>query len=104
MSDSSFVAYRGNADFHDGTILDVHQEGSFSRVRVRGASKKVYIVEFSGVRSVDASRPGGMLLYSLSELVGEPPLRRFVFVNWDGEDAAALAIDAHEFVVRAEEE
>jgi hypothetical protein len=102
MIDSSFVAYRGNADFHDGTLLDFHREGSIVRARVRGASKKIYIVEFTGVQGVRANRPEGMLLYSLTELLGEAPLRRFVFVNWHEEDAAALEIDAEGFLVQSE--
>jgi hypothetical protein len=103
MNDSAFVAYRGNADFHDGTLLNFHHQGSIIRARVCGASKKVYIVEFTGVRTVWANRPEGMLLYALTELLGEAPLRRFVFVSWHEDDAAALEIGAEGFMVQAEE-
>src|SRR6267154_2155628 len=103
MNDSAFVAYRGNADFYDGTLLDFHREGSIVRTQVRGASMKVYVVEFTGVRDVRANKPEGMVLYSLSELLGDAPLRRFVFVNSDEEDAASLEIDAEGLVVQSDE-
>jgi hypothetical protein len=44
-----------------------------------------------------------MILYSVSELSAEPPHRRFVFVNWNEDDDAALEIDATAFVVRSED-
>lgn len=97
MSDASFVAYVGDPDFHDGSILAVeHQDDEF-RVRVRGASGKVYVVTFNGVLAVRKNRPEGMLLYSLSEQRGDPPLRRFVFANWDDDSNSYLEIDATGF-------
>jgi hypothetical protein len=35
-----------------------------------------------------------MLLYSLTELRTDPPLRKFVFANWHEDDDAALEIEA----------
>ena len=75
----------GDADFHDGSILAVKHEGSTARVRVLGASGKVFIVDFGGVRAVRAKQAEGMVLYALSELRGEPPLRRFAFANWNND-------------------
>ncbi|HEV3417678.1 MAG TPA: hypothetical protein VG056_12715 [Pirellulales bacterium] len=104
MTDSSFVAYVGDADFHDGRVIDVQQIGTTVRVRVTGFSHRVFVAEFSGVRVVRSNRPEGMLLYALSERRCEAPLRRFVFLNWDEEDSAALEIDAEEFTVHGEGE
>ena len=99
MSDPSFIAYVGDPDFHDGSILAVEQEDDVLRVRVRGASGKVFVVTFNGVLAVRKNRPEGMLLYSLSEQRGEPPLRRFVFANWDNDSKACLEIDSTGFSV-----
>src|SRR6266496_4219230 len=99
MSDSAFIVYVGDAEFHDGCILAVEQLEGGIRVGVRGYSGKLFIVAFSGVHAVTANRPEGMVLYALSELRCEPPLRRFVFNNWDDEDNARLEIDAEDFTV-----
>jgi hypothetical protein len=102
MPDASFVGYVGDADFHDGSVLAVEHQGSTARVRVRGASGKVFVLDFGGVRAVRANRAEGMVLYALSELSGEPPLRRFAFANWDEESPAYLEVDAETLAVREE--
>jgi hypothetical protein len=102
MTDASFVGYVGDADFHDGTVLAVEQQYGMARVRVRGASGKVLVVEFRGVRAVRANQPEGMMLYALSELRGELPLRRFAFANWDDDSPACLEVDAESIAVREE--
>jgi len=94
MGNTSFIGYVGEPDFHDGSVLTVEQTEDSVRVRVRGASGKTFVAEFTGVRDVRSSRPEGMLLYALSELRGQPPFRRFVFANSDEQDEAALEIDA----------
>jgi hypothetical protein len=102
MAGSSFVGYVGDAEFHDGSVLAVEQRGGMVRVRVRGAGGGVFVVEFGGVRAMRAARPEGMLLYALSELSGEPPLRRFTFANWDDDSEAYLEVDAE--TIRVHEE
>jgi len=102
MADSTFIGYVGDAAFHDGSVLTVEQHDDTTRVRVRGCSGKVFVVTFGGVRAVRAKRPEGMMLYALSEIRGEPPLRRFVFANWDDDDDASLEVDAENFAVREE--
>ncbi len=99
MGRREFVQYVGNADFHDGSILSVQQDADAIRVRVRGASERLYLAEFPGGRIVRFNRPEGMLLYSLSEMRTKPPLRLFAFANWDEEDDAALEIEADTFNV-----
>ncbi|HTB82094.1 MAG TPA: hypothetical protein VK742_00435 [Candidatus Sulfotelmatobacter sp.] len=99
MSDTSFIGYVGDRDFHDGSILAVERADDSVRVRVRGASGKIFVVEFAKVGAVTSSRPEGMLLYALSEMQGQPPFRRFVFANSDEEDDAVLEIDAERLSV-----
>jgi hypothetical protein len=100
MAEASFVGYVGDADFHDGSVLAVEHQGSTARVRVRGASGKVFVVDFGGVRAVRANRAEGMVLYALSELSSEPPLRRFAFANCDEDSPAYLEVDAETLAVR----
>lgn len=100
MSDSSFIGYVGDPDFHDGKIVSVEQQDGAMRVRLRGASRKVFEVEFNGVREVRANRPAGMLLYALTEMSAQQPIRRFVFANWDEDSDARLEVDAESFTVR----
>jgi hypothetical protein len=99
---SSFVGYVGDPDFHDGSILTVDRRGDVVRVRVRGASGKTFIVHFSAVGAVRANQPEGMLLYALSEITCKPPLRRFVFANWDEDSKAHLEVDAASFSISTE--
>jgi hypothetical protein len=89
--------YVGDPDFHDGQVVTVARSGSDLQVEVRGASGRAYEVVFSGVESVTQRRPEGMLLYALTEMPSEPPLRRFVFANWDEQDEATLEVDALDF-------
>src|SRR5262245_6913144 len=96
----SFVGYIGDADFHDGSVLAIERQDGAVCVRVRGASGKLFVVDFGGVRAVRASQPEGMVLYALSELAGDPPVRRFVFANWDEDGGAHLEVDAETVAVR----
>ncbi len=59
-------------------------------------------MDFSGVAEVRAVEPEGMMLYALSEMSCQPPLRRFVFANWDDESKAHLEVDAAGFAVSSE--
>jgi hypothetical protein len=102
MAEASFVGYVGDADFHDGSVVAVEHQGSAVRVHVRGASGKLFAVDFGGVRAVRANQAEGMVLYALSELSGEPPLRRFAFANWDDDSPAYLEVEAETIAVREE--
>jgi hypothetical protein len=101
MSESNLVPYVGDPDFHDGSIMSIEPEGEAVRVRLRGASGKIFPVESTGVREVRAKRPEGMLLYALCELASEMTTRRFVFANWDRESTATLQIDAEAMSIRS---
>jgi hypothetical protein len=89
-----FVAYRGDADLHDGTVLSVHRDGDETRVIVRGGSGREFEVVLSGVASTTQHEAVGMKLYAVAELRADPPLRRFVFTNWDDEGDASLEVIA----------
>ncbi len=104
MSTDEFIGYVGNPDFHDGSIISVRHERDAASVKVRGASGQEYVVQFAGVKVVRATRPDGMMIYSMSEMRSQLPLRRFVFANWDEEDDSRLEIHAESFDVVVEAE
>jgi hypothetical protein len=103
MSDRFFLGYVGDPDFHDGRVVSIGASNDGVRVRIRGASGQMFVAEFGAGRIVRSNKPEGMLLYALSEFRNEPPFRKFVFANWDEDDAAALEIEAETFKVVAEE-
>jgi hypothetical protein len=94
--------YIGPPDLHDGRVLSasepIHGE---LQVHVVGATGSRYLVSFSGVSLVESNKPVDMLLYGLAEF-GEAEARRFVFVNWDETDTAALAVVALEVRIAQE--
>jgi len=99
MPTGEFIGYVGNPDFHDGTVISVWHERDAARVRLRGASGVIYVVLFAGVKVVRATHPENMMIYSISEIGAQLPLRRFVFVNWDEDDDSTLEIEAEDFNV-----
>jgi hypothetical protein len=104
MTNPSFIGYIGEADFHDGTILDVRQTTNSVHVHIRGGGGKIFVVEFKGVHSVQQNNPVGMMLYALSEVRGEYPLRKFMFANWEDDGDAKLEIEALEVAVYPEKD
>ena len=101
MSETEFVAYVGIADIHDGTILRVSAEGKTAEVVIEGYSGREHAILFDGVDQVEMNEPEGMLLYSLSEMRAEPPLRKFVFTNNDEDDQKSLSVVALDFRIRS---
>jgi hypothetical protein len=95
-----FVAFRGDADLHDGTVLSVQHDGDQAGVIVRGGSGSKFELGFSGVVSITQHHAEGMMLYALAEMSADPPLRRFVFTNWDDEDDARLELVARDIDCR----
>ena len=63
-----FIAYVGNSDIHDATVVAVKQVGDLLAVTLGGADGRLFAVEFSGVASVEQKSVEGMRLYSLSEM------------------------------------
>ena len=99
MPNDEFIGYVGNPDFHDGTVVSVRQEHDGASVSIRGASGQEYVVLFSGVKAVRATDPEGMIIYSMTEMRSQLPVRRFVFANWDEDDDSSLEIEAESFNV-----
>jgi hypothetical protein len=93
------VTYVGPPELHDGHVVSVERAGDRATVRVRGADGTPIALEFTGVTTVTAVRPEGMLLYGLAELRGPGAGRQFVFANWEEWDNAGLEIAAREFRV-----
>ena len=99
MNESHFVAYVGPPELHDGQVLTVVQNGDRVSVLVQSGGERRFAVDFEGVTDIRAIQPEGMTLYALVEMTAPSPLRRFVFANWDDEDASALEVIAREFQV-----
>jgi hypothetical protein len=107
MSDPKFVGYIPEPDVHDGTILRVQRDGASARVLVKAYDGHLYAFKFEGVQSLKSFEAEGMMLYSLTEMTAVPPLRQFVFTNWDEEadgvlDLVALDITSREIAAEAE--
>jgi hypothetical protein len=94
MTESSFLAYIGGPDIHDGFIRGLSKQGNLVRVTVEGASGRRFIVEFHGVSWVEAHNAEDMMLYALAEARSEKLGRHFVFINWNEDDDAKLEIGA----------
>jgi hypothetical protein len=95
----AFLAYVGDPDLHDGSILEVVTSGEEVSVLVRGHSGRLFRVRFPGSEALRSKRPEGMLLHGLAETKTDSALRHFVFVNWHENDDAALELSARDFVV-----
>ena len=95
-----FVAYRGDRELHDGMVVALEQDGETAWVVIEAGSGRRFEVRFFGVESLTQLRAEGMMLYALAEMEGEPPLRRFVFVNWDEDDEAQLDVLARDLDYR----
>jgi hypothetical protein len=94
LDQSGFRRYVGPADLHDAVVAAIGHNDDKLRVDVRTDQGRLLVLEFSGVTDVHAVRPVGMMLYALAEWKAEPPLRRFVFANWDDDDDATMVIVA----------
>jgi hypothetical protein len=81
------IHYVGNADFHDGYVRAVSQQGDTVLVRIEGNSSKHYKLRFDGVGSVESHLPVDMMLYGLGEMdAGVASMRRYEFINWYGDE------------------
>ena len=100
MSDPEFVGYIPEPDVHDGIILRVQHDNATARVLVKVYDGHLYAFNFEGVKYLHNIKAEGMMLYSLTEMTAVPPLRRFVFTNWDHESDAILDLVALDFTSR----
>lgn len=84
MSKPPFVGYVRDANFHDGLILAVEHSGSSASVRVRGASGKIFMVAFGGVRAVRANEAGhgALRLERVDQPAASAPLRLCELGRW----------------------
>ena len=88
------LGYVGGPQFHDAVIVRVDDLGEDIRVVVKSENGGTFLASFTGAKSTSSNKPEGMMLYGMAELKSEAGLRRFVFVNWDGDDEAKLEISA----------
>jgi len=98
MDEESFVQYWYNEDVHDGKVHRLVQNADELTVEIDTQDGRRVTFEFSGVESVLRNRPEGMLLYSLTEMKGISPQRKFVFTNSNEDDEARLEIQARDLL------
>jgi hypothetical protein len=101
--DAPFSTYVGPKEIHDATLLRSVQEDGKVTIYLQSVDGHAFALEFLDVASIHALSPEGMVLYALAEVKTRLPLRRFVFVNWDEEDEAALEIVAIDLRVKEPE-
>ena len=99
MQIDDFIGYIGDPDFHDGTVVEVKLQDDGAMVQLQGGSGVHFFIGFLEVEQINSYRPENMIIYALSEMKCQAPMRHFVFVNWDDEDGAHLEIFAKEFQV-----
>lgn len=90
----AFIRYVGPSDLHDGRIVQVISNQGTTNVMVKSYEGRQFDLIFSGVTDYQATAPEGMTLYALAEMQHAPPQRKFVFANWDDDDASELTIVA----------
>jgi hypothetical protein len=98
-SERSFVQYIAPQDTHDAEITSLTQNGSEMRVQLRLSAGREVLIVFSGTERVQSNCPEGMVIYSLSEMQEEAPLRHFVFVNTEEDSPSSLEVFAHDCAV-----
>jgi len=74
--------YIGPAEFHDGHIVSVTHSGTRTQVKVRGASGKLYLVNFEGVTEIESESPEGMMLYGVRCQEDKKRSVDVDFINW----------------------
>lgn len=104
-ADDGFIGVVGDPDIHGGEILSVVEDGDTILVTLRRTvhrgleardSAPHLEVRFDQVKDVAARRELGMIVESLSEMRGEPPWRRFVFLDRDDTSDGKLEVWARE--------
>lgn len=105
MSEEKFIGYIQEPDVHDGVIVKATYKSGFLRsvfdkrvvlVVVLTDEKRLFVIRFGRVRSASIINVDGMILYSLSEMYATPPLRKFVFVDWEDESNRRCEVVARE--------
>lgn len=92
MNEYRFLCYVGNRAVDDGRLERVSHPGEGLDVVLSDPAGRTVVVQFRGVKSVTEKHPEGMSVYSVGETTAMPPWRRFVFVNWGGDDSALEVI------------
>ena len=97
---SDFIAYRGPRTIHDSKVTSVSRQHSDALVELETIEGKRIGLRFTGVETMSAVDPVGMLVYSLSELRPPPNSRsrRFAFTSGEEnvKDFEIMAASFHE--------
>ena len=99
MDKDEFIEYIGDYRVHESRIKAIKSAGDTIEISLKSQDGEIIIVKFLGVKSVNANRAEGMILYAIAEVKEQYPLRKFVFINWDEEDEASLEIIAHDYLI-----
>jgi hypothetical protein len=97
MKKNDFLAYVGDAEIHDASILSVAHSGDQVDVILKSVTGRVLKIVFTGAKEVISREPVGMVVYSLTEVQWDPPFRKFVFTNANEDNHAILEIEAQSF-------
>jgi hypothetical protein len=97
MKKNDFLAYVGDTEIHDASILSVAHSGDQVEVALKSVKGRVLKIVFTGTREIISREPIGMIVYSLTEVQWEPPFRKFVFTNANEDNLAILEIEAQSF-------
>jgi hypothetical protein len=99
MQEGSFVRFIGDYRLHDSRIKEIKSTEDIVQVSIISEGNEIITVKFVGVKSINANRPEGMIIYSISEMVWQSPYRKFVFANWNEEDDASIEIVAKDCII-----
>lgn len=88
VNEYRFLCYVGNRAVDDGHLERVSHPKEGLDVVLTDPAGRTVVVQFRGVKSVTEKHPEGMAVYGVGETTATPPWRRFVFVNWGGDDSA----------------
>src|SRR5262249_19970921 len=91
---NQFIAYVGDPDVHDASIVSVSQAGQKVEVQLKSYAGRRFRITFSGARKVISENATDMIVYSLTEMASDSPYRKFVFVNSDEKNPARLEVEA----------
>ena len=102
LEDSNFNKYVGPDYIHDAVVRRIEESGSRVNVFLRTNDGKLFSVEFLDVSTFSAIDAEGMIVYALAEMEDKPPIKRFVFVNWEEGDDSTVEILAQDFRINEE--
>jgi len=100
MYNENLIGYIGDYRIHDSKIHAIETDNDNIHVSLVSDDKETIKVTFIEVKSIKSNNALGMILYAISEIKEQQPLRKFIFINWDEEDASSLEIVAQDCIIQ----